>query len=135
AESRWWEGPDFLLLEPSEWQYEAPVVAEDEDEDVELQKEFMFVAVEMPEIQVPVIEHFSKYTVLVRAAARVLKFVEILKARIRREPCDVNKLPVVTAGIMLLKKAQWDSFPKEMDLLGKGQPIYKGSKLYQLSPI
>ncbi|UYV77380.1 hypothetical protein LAZ67_15000798 [Cordylochernes scorpioides] len=103
--------------------------------DLELKKEFLGVTVEVPAIPVPVMEHFSKYMVVVRATIQVMKFIGKIKYKRKGVEIPDNVALMEKAKRLLFRKSQWDSYPEEMAMLESGLPVLRNSKLFQLSPV
>ncbi|UYV82616.1 hypothetical protein LAZ67_22000195 [Cordylochernes scorpioides] len=132
SESRWWRGPEFLRSTTLP-EFEMPI--DESHSDLELKKEFLGVTVEVPAIPVPVIEHFSKYMVAVRATMQVMKFIGKMKYKRKGVEIPDNVALMEKAKRLLFRKSQWDSYPEEMAKLESGLPVLRNSKLFQLSPV
>ncbi|UYV85001.1 hypothetical protein LAZ67_X004215 [Cordylochernes scorpioides] len=132
SESRWWRGPEFLRSTTLP-EFEMPI--DESHSDLELEKEFLGVTVEVPAIPVPVIEHFSKYMVAVRATMQVMKFIGKMKYKRKGIEIPDNVALMEKAKRLLFRKSQWDSYPEEMAMLESGLPVLRNSKLFQLSPV
>ncbi|UYV73090.1 hypothetical protein LAZ67_10001791, partial [Cordylochernes scorpioides] len=132
SESRWLRGPEFLRSTTLP-EFEMPI--DESHSDLELKKEFLGVTVEVPAIPVPVIEHFSKYMVAVRATMQVMKFIGKMKYKRKGVKIPDNVALMEKAKRLLFRKSQWDSYPEEMAMLESGLPVLRNSKLFQLSPV
>ncbi|XP_072937318.1 uncharacterized protein [Epargyreus clarus] len=127
AGDRWFRGPDFLRLPEDQWPKEK---SEDEDPQEEV---VLHVAASTPNDDewLPDPARVSKYETLVRAAARVLAFVDICRRRATR----MEFQHIEKAEEALIRRAQRDSFPEELQLLKKEKAITKTSRLFRLDPI
>ncbi|XP_073943295.1 uncharacterized protein [Choristoneura fumiferana] len=149
--SRWFSGPDFLLLPSSEWPKE-PSMPEATSILEELKPSKVHVGLThlvTPSSVLPDPSRFSEWLRLIRATARVFqcanKFRSLLAHNSPNSKTINNSSPfkltplsameIQKAEIAILRKAQTDSFSEEISLLRDSKPLPKSSKLKSLCPI
>ncbi|CAH0730313.1 unnamed protein product, partial [Brenthis ino] len=74
---------------------------------------------------------FSKFETLVRAAARVLVFVD----KCRRRATGLEHRHIEEAERALIRRAQKDSFREELLRMKASHPLPKASRLFRLDPV
>ena len=85
----------------------------------------------------PDCKRFSSFTRLVRATAWVLRFVQVLRSRVRKQPVTFRQLTadeLAQAERLVVAQSQAESFPKEKKALNDGKAIGAASRLVQLHP-
>ncbi|XP_047992014.1 uncharacterized protein LOC125230827 isoform X2 [Leguminivora glycinivorella] len=149
--SRWFSGPDFLLLPFSEWPKE-PSTLETTPVLEELKSSKTHVGVinlDKPSSVLPDHSQFSEWLRFVRATARIFqcidKFRSLLAHNDPNSKTKTNpsprKLPPLSAEqmqkaeIAILRQTQTDLFGEEFALLRESKPLPKSSKLYPLCPV
>lgn len=121
---RWFQGPGFLYLPEDQWPEKS--TGEETGEEV------LHVS-EAPKRDswLPNPARFSKYETLVRAAARVLAFVDIC----RRRTTSLEHRHIERAEKELIQRIQEDSFHDELARIRSGRPLPRASRLYRLDPV
>ncbi|XP_063382133.1 uncharacterized protein LOC134668622 [Cydia fagiglandana] len=149
--SRWFSGPDFLLLPFSEWPKE-PSTPETTSVLEELKPSKTHVGLinlDKPSSVVPDPSRFSEWLRLVRTTARIFafcinKFRSLLahdNPNSKNKTNPSSKLPPLSAvemqkaEIAILRQTQTDLFGEEFALLRESKPLPKSSKLNPLCPI
>nr|XP_049696300.1 uncharacterized protein LOC126054500 [Helicoverpa armigera] len=128
--SIWWNGPSFLAESEDSW----PAYTTDSIELPELKTHHTLGggdASSMPDLSVHLAK-FSNLTTLIRVLARVLRFVKNCRSNRLRGPLEVSELE--SAHNVAIKLAQKDSFPIELEQLGKGKCLNHKAALTSLNP-
>lgn len=122
----WWQGPDFLYKNESEW----PVLKYDK---VDLLPETKSTTVVLSETIID-FNNVSSLNRLERCVAYVKRFIHNLKNphSKRKGPLSVDELKDSFHYLCMI--AQRESFGVEYDLLIKGKPLSTKSKILSLSP-
>ena len=84
------------------------------------------------------LQAFSSFTRSVRATAWVLRFVQVLRSRVRKQPVTFRELTadeLAQAEHLLIAQSQAKSFPEERTALNDGKAMGRRSRLVQLHPI
>lgn len=125
--NRWSQGPPFLLLNPDRWPSEPSDTLTEPPDPTELRKEtFCGVSTRAD----PAYPSFSEYD----------KWMQLLEAAIPQShgaaPGDGTSSAddYIQAEMLVLRRAQQESFPEEYRLLKSGKPISRSSRLIALSP-
>ena len=122
----WWSGPDFLKYDESEWP-----------------KSPQHTPHELPEIKsVPVsiynpiikFNDYSKLTKLQRTMAYAKRYIHNLQNKTKKHTGHLSVDELNVSFNLLCSLAQKESFPSEIKLLSKGNPLPHNSKLLCLSP-
>lgn len=126
--NRWFQGPDFLKLRPEEW----PVEAEKLETVEEIQK---IMVISQPETSFVAIDdqRFSSYRRLVRTTAFVIRFITRNYNKCVKFPAFLTVSELKKAESIIIKKAQFESFPAEYTALHNGEPISRKSKLFKFT--
>ncbi|XP_025763702.1 uncharacterized protein LOC109202593 [Oreochromis niloticus] len=125
---RWHQGPEFLCRSEEHWPTSPP--AYPEPEDGELKKSYFWGQVRVNSCpQLPEISMFSTWKDLIKTTARSLHGAADPNSSSPSEADDYIK-----AEILLLMKAQSESFPEEAKALRSGRPLPTNSRLNSLSP-
>ncbi|KAL4008256.1 hypothetical protein ACER0C_002108 [Sarotherodon galilaeus] len=126
--NRWTQGPPFLLTNPDTW----PTLHEGEgQEDNGELRATAFCGTTTtcsPQLTVP-ISNFGKWSEVVKATYRILHGAAADHGNHVMIATDAS-----AAELHLLKQAQNDSFPKELQALAAGKAIHKQSRLLTLAP-
>lgn len=139
ADSRWFRGPEFLRKSFEEWPSQEkiePITNCTEDLRVHFHhiknhpEAFLFKSIQC--------ERISKWTILVRSVAWLLRSINIFKNTKSIAPGTFRKNlfieEIQKAENVLIRKVQFESYPEEVLCLLSNQPVPKKSNLYQLSP-
>lgn len=124
----WWNGPDWLLKEPTEWP-EQPTLAE-----VNCERKTKAFTIQSD--QEDILERFSSYNRALRVYCYVFRFAQ----RCQRKPLLENRKDYITAAELLfvkyrlVKLAQIAYFPSEYRALENNLPISQKSRLLTLNP-
>ena len=122
--NRWSQGPPFLLQSPDTWP-EQPNAEPPEDK-TELRKSaFCGVAVTSPMAQAPE-EAYSTWQELMDDTAR--------KLQQNLSSSTPTAEEYRQAEVIILQRAQQQSFPDDYRLLSAGKPVLSGSRLLKLAP-
>ena len=134
SNDNWWNGPDFLRLEPRHWplqeSQEMPEVLQESSNasNIELQSEHVFLSSHEASSQPSLLnvfnlEKFSSFEKLLKVTALVLRFVKLLK----REANDSNisASDIESAELMWIKQLQEREYTAELGYLRHGQPKTK----------
>lgn len=160
-DSPWFQGPDFLYLSQESWPKQRLPSANTKEE---MRTIHLFHDIVLPEPLINV-NNISKWNILVRTVACMLRFISNCKRKARNEPieclkptkrqekmivCDVLAMRVPLkqpeyeeAENILFKIAQSEAFGDELKVFLRNQQrpsnewvtIDKSSKLYKLTPL
>lgn len=135
TQSKWVSGPDFLKTYDNLWKIGdkgSPDLSHEE-----LRPIFTIAAIDKPNFDWLNIEWCSDWTRLKRSVCIVMKYIEWLKHKSKQTTFDKNitAFDMEKAEIILIKKAQWESFSDEvLDLTTKNR-IEEESNIKPLTPI
>jgi len=133
--SRWINGPSFLVQPESEWPQEKKLELEHAQLDLpEMKKEFVGVIQTREEWSLPSVGRFSSWLKLMRCTAWMLRFVNGCRRNQSTDP-ELTPMEPKSAENMWIQKSQLESFGREVNLLENGKGISKKSKIFHLSPI
>ncbi|XP_043472930.1 uncharacterized protein LOC122505403 [Leptopilina heterotoma] len=123
--NKWLHGPNFLSLEENEWpkQLERNHNAEPT---IEIKKEFLGMIKKTNEFETPNILRFSKWLRLIRVMGLILKTAQIWQ---RKKTRELTYEDLKSGEIYLIKKAQQECFPQEIQALKNKRPIPTNSRL------
>lgn len=126
--NRWTQGPPYLLTNPDTW----PTLHEGEgqEDDGELRgTAFCGTTTTCSPQQTVPISNFGKWIEVVKATHQILHGVAADHKNHVMTATDAS-----AAELHLLKQAQNDSFPEELQALAAGKAIHKQSRLLTLAP-
>ncbi|CAH0727422.1 unnamed protein product, partial [Brenthis ino] len=125
SDDRWFRGPEFLRQPEELW----PV----DERSTEEEEVLLHVTTEdqQGDEWLPDPARFSKFETLVRAAARVLVFVD----KCRRRATGLEHRHIEKAERALIRRAQKDSFREELLRMKASHPLPKASRLFRLDPV
>ncbi|XP_063363571.1 uncharacterized protein LOC134652330 [Cydia amplana] len=126
---RWFQGPAFLRLPATEWPQEPSNQPEPELEVLEVKQ--CLASREAASPPLPDVSRFSSYDRLLGATARMLQFIDILKSKTKM---SLETKHILAAERLLLQRAQNEDFADELRSLRRGEPLTKGSALFELDP-
>ncbi|XP_047991806.1 uncharacterized protein LOC125230632 [Leguminivora glycinivorella] len=126
---RWFQGPAFLKLPRTEWPKEPSNQPEPELAVLEVKQCFASREVNSPLL--PDASRLSSYDRLLGATARMLQFIDILKSKTK---VTLQHKHILAAEHLLLQRAQKEDFADELRSLRRGEPLTKGSALFELDP-
>lgn len=138
--SVWWYGPEFLHCSQESWPEK--VMSEHEVTKLEIRQKSsqvekinVFHSISITdEIVKP--ERYSNWFRLVRVFGWVLRFVENVKCKVeRRKQNELQKDEITNAEVILIHKAQLESYPEEYTCLLKGINLKRNRKLLHLNPV
>lgn len=128
----WWQGPQWLSEDSTTWRKEPILLPEDE---ALPEKRPMRLALITVEPTVDLLNYYSNWRKLVRAAAWLLKFIEFRKTKNTSTLSKyLNVTDIKKAERGLIKRAQLDEFRDELHALKKGKEVSRSSKLKCLYP-
>ncbi|XP_019218180.1 uncharacterized protein LOC109203254 [Oreochromis niloticus] len=126
--NRWTQGPPFLLTNPDTW----PTLqgGEGQEDNGELRATAFCGTTTTcsPQLTVPM-SNFGKWSEAVKATDRILHGAAADEGNHVMTATDAS-----AAELHLLKQAQNDSFPEELQALAAGKAIHKQSRLLTLAP-
>ena len=125
--SMWFNGPEFLLSRECDWPEHQPVSDTEEEKRVAANPVPHHHEAVVPEL------NYSTWDRLLRHHTFLKKFVDFLKDR-KAFNKMIGREDVEHAKYALLRKAQWEGFPDEMEALTKGEEISSKSHIKILSP-
>ena len=146
-DSPWFKGPSFLAQDECDWpQKSAPAsnsATVAASAAAEMKKLFIGTtssnaAQPFHTSSLPDCKRFSSFTRLVRTTAWVLRFVQVLRSRVRKQPVTFRRLTadeLAQAERLLVAQSQAESFPEEKRALNDGKAIGAASRLVQLHPV
>ena len=128
-------GPDFLLLEPSQWPQPPNdlLLSSSEEPDPEIRRWVGALQPEPCPFHV-MVSRASKEFRAVRTMAFVLRFVRNARSKVKPSTLALDADEISSARVFLLKKAQSFSFADDLDNLRAGKNLEKSSKLLSLTP-
>ncbi|XP_061729222.1 uncharacterized protein LOC133534153 isoform X1 [Cydia pomonella] len=126
---RWFQGPAFLRLPTTEWPQEPLNQPEPELQVLEVKQ--CFVSREVASPPLPDVSRFSSYDRLLGTTARMLQFIDIIKSK---ATMNLQTKHILAAERLLLQRAQKEDFADELRSLRRGEPLTKGSALFELDP-
>jgi hypothetical protein len=140
SSSRWFSGPEFLKLSEQEWP-ESQIEIDDTEEEMKLN----FAHSNITVVRLIDPNRFSNWNRMLRAFAYAIRYVRILKAKIRKEPINRKHLSqeeLSLARNTIIRQAQFDEYPEEIVtlILNKDRQhdqqkfIAKSSSIYLCSP-
>ncbi|XP_041782399.1 uncharacterized protein LOC121599013 [Anopheles merus] len=125
--SMWFNGPAFLLSKECDWPEQQPVSDTEEEKRVAANLVLHHHETVVPEL------NYSTWDRLLRHHTFLKKFVDFLKDR-KAFNKMIGREDVEHAKYALLRKAQWEGFPDEMEALTRGQEISSKSSIKTLLP-
>ncbi|XP_041785593.1 uncharacterized protein LOC121600875 [Anopheles merus] len=125
--SMWFNGPEFLLSRECDWPEHQPVSDTEEEKRVAANPVLHHHEAVVPEL------NYSTWDRLLRHHTFIKKFVDFLKDR-KAFNKMIGREDVEHAKYALLRKAQWEGFPDEMEALTKGEELSSKSHIKTLSP-
>ncbi|XP_070137030.1 uncharacterized protein [Drosophila bipectinata] len=131
-ESRWLKRPEFLRRSAGSWPATAPAGEADAEDEEEMPSEFVLVGTSDTFIS---LKRFSSYRRLLRTTAWVLRFTR--RCRGQRDELENYGLTVAeseAAEDLLVRVAQREAFPDEMQAVENGLDVAKGSDICGLAP-
>ncbi|XP_055631551.1 uncharacterized protein LOC129771679 isoform X1 [Toxorhynchites rutilus septentrionalis] len=130
--SIWFTGPQFLYDNEENW----PNEVQRSDTDEELRPLHIIKSKEFSGLKSIHINWCSDFVRLKRSVAITFKYIDWLKSKCRNQSFNKNidKEDLDYAELVLMHKAQWESYSKEMELLQNKMKIHKGSEIRTLSP-
>ena len=128
-------GPDFLLLEPSQWPQPPNdlLLSSSENPDPEIRRWVGALQPEPCPFHVMVSRASNEFRA-VRTMAFVLRFVRNARSKVKPSTLALDADEISSARVFLLKKAQSFSFADDLDNLRAGKNLEKSSKLLSLTP-
>ncbi|XP_070518846.1 uncharacterized protein [Cardiocondyla obscurior] len=133
----WWKGPTWLKQSSNYW----PSQLVDGSMDTTLERKTARCNVHMAhpagDILAQVFERISSWTRILRTVARVIKFVKILKSKIKaqvRSSADITAQNLNETERLIMEYLQRRMFPEEREAIINKTPIKKSSKLIALNP-
>lgn len=131
--NRWWQGPQWLSEDSATWLRTPVLLPEDETLP---EKRPMRLALITVEPTVDLLNYYSNWRKLVRAAAWLLKFIEFRRTKNTSTITNyLNVTDLKQAKDRLIKRAQLDEFGDQLHVLKKRKEVSKGSKLKCLYPV
>ena len=127
--NRWFNGPEFLKFHPESWPQETEKLVETEEEI----KKIMILRKPVTSFSAIDDGHFSSYRRLVRTTAFVIRFITRNYDPYIKFPVYLTVHELKKAESVIIKKAQFESFPAEFTALHQGNAISNKSKLYKFS--
>ena len=132
CDGRWRHGPEFLKTSPDSWPVEehtSGILASDE-----IKAAFVAAHTKPTTACLPEVARFSSGSKLLRATAWILRFVNNIIGRERKES-TLKISEIREAEQLWWKQAQVESFPEEVIALKAGKPLPSSSRLLQLAPV
>lgn len=134
ADNRWISGPDFLLLDESEWPQEpAEMLCNDGAEEVRPFSAQMVCTIRKLQNSCVQITRFSDFHRLCRSMAVALRFLANLRtqSKVRGELLPEE---IENAERHLIRAVQAETFAEELATLRCGKPVDKSSSIRSLLP-
>lgn len=130
----WWKGPNWLVENDTSWPIEPEKTAE---EDELLEKREVKIVLIAVDASSDLLNHYSKWHQLVRAAAWLRKFVDFCNSRSERISMSryLSVDDLKRAALGLIKRAQLDDFREEHYALKNGKEVSSRSKIKGLYPM
>ncbi|XP_060855473.1 uncharacterized protein LOC132933172 [Metopolophium dirhodum] len=130
---QWWQGPNWLSEDSGDWLRASILLTNEESLPEKKPIRLALIAVEPTR---DLLNYFSVWHKLVRAAAWLLKFIEFRRSKnagALSNYLDVADLRRAENG--LVKRAQLDKFREELHALKAGKEVSRSSKLKSLYPL
>ncbi|KAL0849262.1 hypothetical protein ABMA28_013591 [Loxostege sticticalis] len=124
--SLWWQGPEFLIKEPSHW----PTLKHNDEQILPEIKSNTAVIFE----SIIDFDKYSSFNKLLRSFAYVKRFINNIKNPNNKQLNSLSTEELNNAFHFLCSIAQRQSFPEEYDQLVKNKPLKSKSKILSLSP-
>ena len=131
----WWNGPDWLYLDSSEWPGQSDNLPPNNSSDEET--EICCHTMVLTKQPIFPLNHYSSYTRVKRVTAWVQRFINNCHARkqgAERNTAHLTTQELNVAETYWIQISQRSSFSAEIDALCKGHEISKSSHLLALHP-
>lgn len=126
----WWYGPDFLLRNSSEWNFNKVNVASC---DIPELRTVSVVSIKVEFISMELINKYSSISHILRVMAYVLRFISNLKSK-QKVYGPISAREMDEALIKLVRDVQKLCFSNEYFALANNKELSKGSKILSLNP-
>lgn len=136
--SNWWQGPEFLKADETEWPKNRVEMSADAQKEVKQAKHANYNVIQGTVTEISWRLHPERYSCwirLVHVHAWVSRFIE--NCRVEKEnrvkgPLQVHEIQ--DTEMKIVSEAQRESFAEDYDRLCKSKPLLKSSKLLKLNP-
>lgn len=132
---QWCKGPKFLRSYKSEWEVEScdPVLPVG---DPEVKVMCNLIAADGADHPIDRLSsHYSSWYGLKHAVAWLLRLKGILRHKIRSDQSKLSVQEIQDAELVIVKRAQLQSYGKEVASLSSGSPVSRSSPLISLDPV
>lgn len=136
-DTKWFNGPEFLLRPQAFWPVQPQMKIDDSEEQIE-ERQYVCITLEKAVLELPEISRFSKFLRLIRATAWILRYVNNLRLKRKRDTLYVGDLlpsEIEKAKLIWIRKVQTEMFTEDLKVLRKHGCVHSNSRLIQLSPI
>ncbi len=123
----WWNGPEWLQLDPSQWPVQTDRVEPGSSEDREL---CFHVAVQP---RLPILDRYSSLSRLLRVTAWILRFMHNCRSRIRNSVVSLQTSSSLSVQELAIAETHWitaaqaDCFAEEIQALKKKRELPKST--------
>lgn len=134
----WWQGPNFLSAAQKNWPHDRHIShftrAPQETPEYRTKKPVALTAQQNSNILSDAIKRYSSFSKLVNIIGFCLRFISNLRPSAQKQTGSLTSNERERSRNLLIKTAQRESFPEELQNLKHSKPVKFASKLISLNP-